>query len=105
MLAGFVAPQVTPHVGLMSVVPAALVSVIIAAATVRHTARGALRTGWICLAVAVALYFLGTAIGTVSWLRGQAPFPGPADIMFLAFYAGLAASVAFLLRTAAVRVP
>ncbi|TLY87774.1 MAG: PAS domain S-box protein, partial [Gammaproteobacteria bacterium] len=89
----------------MSDVPAALVSVIIAAATVRHTARGALRTGWICLAVALALYFLGTAIGTVSWLRGHDPFPGPADIMFLAFYPGLAAAVVFLIRAAAVRVP
>ena len=105
MLTGFGGPQVTHYVGLMSDVPAALVSVIIAAATVRHTARGALRTGWICLAVALALYFLGTAIGTVSWLRGHDPFPGPADIMFLAFYPGLAAAVVFLIRAAAVRVP
>jgi len=105
MLTGFGGPQVTHYVGLMSDVPAALVSVIIAAATVRHTARGALRTGWICLAVALALYFLGTSIGTVSWLRGHDPFPGPADIMFLAFYPGLAAAVVFLIRAAAVRVP
>jgi len=105
MLTGFGGPRVTHYVGLMSDVPAALVSVIIAAATVRHTARGALRTGWICLAVALALYFLGTAIGTVSWLRGHDPFPGPADIMFLAFYPGLAAAVVFLIRAAAVRVP
>ena len=105
MLTGFGGPRVTHYVGLISDVPAALASVIIAAATVRHTARGALRTGWICLAVALALYFLGTAIGTVSWLRGHDPFPGPADIMFLAFYPGLAAAVVFLIRAAAVRVP
>jgi len=105
MLTGFGGPRVTHYVGLMSDVPAALASVIIAAATVRHTARGALRTGWICLAVALALYFLGTSIGTVSWLRGHDPFPGPADIMFLAFYPGLAAAVVFLIRAAAVRVP
>jgi len=105
MLTGFGGPRVTHYVGLISDVPAALASVIIAAATVRHTARGALRTGWICLAVALALYFLGTSIGTVSWLRGHDPFPGPADIMFLAFYPGLAAAVVFLIRAAAVRVP
>ena len=105
MLTGFGGPQVTHYVGLMSDVPAALVSVIIAAATVRHTARGALRTGWICLAVALALYFLGTAIGTVSWLRGHDPFPGPADIMLCAFYPVLAAAVVFLIRAAAVRIP
>src|SRR2546430_14940502 len=105
MLTGFGGPQAPHSVGLMPDGPAALVSVIIAAATVRHTARGALRTGWICLAVALALYFLGTAIGTVSWLRGHDPFPGPADIMFLAFYPGLAAAVVFLIRAAAVRVP
>ena len=105
MLTGFGGPRVTHYVGLISDVPAALASVIIAAATVRHTARGALRTGWNCLAVALALYFLGTSIGTVSWLRGHDPFPGPADIMFLAFYPGLAAAVVFLIRAAAVRVP
>jgi len=105
MLTGFGGPQVTHYVGLLSDAPAALASVIIAAATVRYTARGVLRTGWIFLAVALALYFVGIAIGTVSWLRGQDPFPGSADIMFCAFYPVLAAAVLFLIRAAAVRVP
>src|SRR3989440_9312146 len=105
MLTGFGGPQVTHYVGLLSDAPAALASVIIAAATVRYTARGVLRTGWIFLAVALALYFVGIAIGTVSWLRGQDPFPGPADIMFCTFYPVLAAAVLLLIRAAAVRVP
>jgi diguanylate cyclase (GGDEF)-like protein/PAS domain S-box-containing protein len=105
MLTGFGGPGVTHYVGLLSDAPAALAGVIIAAATVRRTARGGLRTGWICLAVALALYFVGIAIGMVSWLRGQDPFPGPADIMFCLFYPVLAAAVLFLIRAAAVRVP
>jgi len=105
MLTGFGGAQVTHYVGLLSDAPATLASVIIAAATVRYTARGVLRTGWILLAVALALYFVGIAIGTVSWLRGQDPFPGPADIMFCTFYPVLAAAVLFLIRAAAVRVP
>jgi len=105
MLTGFGGPQITHYVGLLSDVPAALASVVVAAATARRTARGALRSGWIALAVALALYFVGIAIGAVSWLRGQDPFPGPADIMFCAFYPVLAAAVLFLIRAAAVRVP
>ena len=105
MLTGFGGPQITHYVGLLSDAPAALASAVVAAATARRTARGALRSGWIALAVALALYFVGIAIGAVSWLRGQDPFPGPADIMFCAFYPVLAAAVLFLIRAAAVRVP
>ena len=105
MLTGFGGAQVTHYVGLLSDVPAALASVIVAAATARHTARGALRTGWIWLAVALAVYFVGVAIGTISWLRGHDPFPGPADLFYCAFYPVLAAAALFLIRAAAVRVP
>jgi len=105
MLTGFGGPQITHYVGLLSDVPAALASVVVAAATARRTARGALRSGWIALAVALALYFVGIAIGAVSWLRGQDPFPGPPDVMFCAFYPVLTAAVLFLIRAAAVRVP
>jgi len=77
MLTGFGGPQITHYVGLLSDVPAALASVVVAAATARRTARGALRSGWIALAVALALYFVGIAIGAVSWLRGQDPFRVP----------------------------
>jgi diguanylate cyclase (GGDEF)-like protein/PAS domain S-box-containing protein len=105
MLTGFGGPDITHYVGLLSDAPAALASVVIAAATARHTARGVLRTAWILLAVALALYFVGVAIGTISWLQGHDPFPGPADIFYCAFYPVLAAGVVFLIRAAAVRVP
>jgi diguanylate cyclase (GGDEF)-like protein/PAS domain S-box-containing protein len=105
MLTGFGGPDITHYVGLLSDAPAALASVVIAAATARHTARGVLRTAWILLAVALALYFVGVAIGTISWLRGHDPFPGPADIFYCAFYPVLAAGAVFLIRAAAVRIP
>ena len=96
MLTGFGGPEITHYVGLLSDAPAALASVIIAAATARHTARGVLRTAWIWLAVALALYFVGVVIGTISWLRGHDPFPGSADIFYCAFYPVLAAGAAVL---------
>src|SRR2546423_1186292 len=68
MLAGLGGPQITHYVGLVSDAPAALASVIVAAATARRTGHGALRTGWICLALALGMYFVGTSIGTISWL-------------------------------------
>jgi diguanylate cyclase (GGDEF)-like protein/PAS domain S-box-containing protein len=105
MLTGFGGAEVTHYVGLLSDAPAALASVVVAAATARRTARGTLRTAWIALAVALALYFVGVAIGTVSWLRDHEPFPGPADIFFCAFYPVLAAAVLLLIGAAAVRVP
>jgi len=105
MLTGFGGPGVTHYVGLLSDAP--LLWRASLSPPPRYAARPVVRceTGWICLAVALALYFLGVAIGTVSWLRGQDPFPGPADIMFCLFYPMLAAAVLFLIRAAAVRVP
>ena len=104
MLSGLGGPTITRYVGLVSDLPAALVSIIMAAATARHTRRGALRRAWMALAAAQALYFIGTVIGVSSWLQGQDPFPGPADIFYSAFYPLLAlASLAFI-RAYAVRV-
>src|ERR1700739_4223418 len=105
MLTGIGGPQVTHYVGLLSDAPAALVCVIVASAVVYHTPRGQWRTGWIWLPVALALYFVGIAIGDVSWLRGRDPFPGPADFFFCAFYLTLAAAALSMIRAAAVRVP
>jgi len=104
MLLGFGGPTITHYVALLSDEPAALVAVIIAAATARHSARGALRTAWILLAAALGLYFIGSAIGVSSWLRGQDPFPGPADIFYCAYYLTLAAAAIALLRAYALRV-
>ena len=105
MLTGLGGPDVTHYVGLMSDAPAALMAVIIAAATARATARGPLRTAWIALASALGLYLVGVVIGTVSWLVGHDPFPGPADVFYCAFYAVLSLASLFLIRAAAVRVP
>jgi diguanylate cyclase (GGDEF)-like protein/PAS domain S-box-containing protein len=105
MLTGLGGPQITHYVGLLSDAPASVVSVIIAAAAVRRTARGTMRTAWIWLTSALALYLVGIAIGTVSWLHGRDPFPGPADFFFCAFYLTLAAAALSMIRAAAVRVP
>ncbi|HYB32729.1 MAG TPA: EAL domain-containing protein [Steroidobacteraceae bacterium] len=105
MLTGFGGPRMMHYVGLVSDVPAALTSVVVFGAAAACTARGALRTAWMLLTTAAALYFVGILIGTVSWLRGHDPFPGPADICYCAFYAALAAAALFLIRAAAVRVP
>ena len=77
MLSGFGGPTVTHYVGLVSDMPAELMSITIAAATARNSARGPLRRAWNALAVAQGLYFIGTAIGVSSWLQNQDPFPGP----------------------------
>ena len=92
MLTGFGGPQVTHYVALFSDEPAALVALIITAATARYSPRGPLRTAWILLTVALGLYFIGTAIGVSSWFQGRDPFPGPADFFYCAFYPALAAA-------------
>ena len=47
MLTGFGGPTITHYVGLVSDEPAALVALIISAATARYSPRGPLRTAWI----------------------------------------------------------
>jgi hypothetical protein len=56
-------------------------------------AAGAPRTAWRCLSIALALYFVGTVIGVNSWLHGQDPFPGVADVFYVAFYPAFFAAV------------
>ena len=104
LLCGFGGPTVTHYVGLVSDLPVALGSIVMAAVTARHSAPGPLRSAWILLAAALGLYFIGTFIGVTSWLRGQDPFPGPADIFYSAFYPALAAAALSLIRAYAVRV-
>ncbi|HKD53704.1 MAG TPA: EAL domain-containing protein [Steroidobacteraceae bacterium] len=104
MITGLGGPPVTHYVGLLSDLPASLASSVLALAAARHT-RGALRAAWVCLAVALGLYFVGVTIGVSSWLQGQDPFPGTADIFYCAFYPALAAGALLLIRAAAVRVP
>ena len=104
MLTGFGGPQIMHYVGLLSDVPAALTSIVVLGAAAACTARGPLRTAWILLTSAVTLYFIGILIGTLSWLRGQDPFPGPADVFYCIFYLALAGAGLSLIRAAAVRV-
>jgi diguanylate cyclase (GGDEF)-like protein/PAS domain S-box-containing protein len=105
MLTGFGGPTITHYVGLLSDAPAALVAVIIAAATARHSAPGALRIAWIALTIALGLYLTGVIIGTTSWLQGRDPFPGPADVFYCVYYLALSVGALSLIRAAALRVP
>src|SRR6516164_1562946 len=53
MLAGLGGPTITHYVALLSDEPAALIALVIAAATARRSAPGALRTAWNLLAAAL----------------------------------------------------
>jgi len=105
MLSGLGGPKVTFYVGLFYKLPAQLACVIVAAATARRMAPGALRLAWRSLSVALALYLIADCISGVFWLEGRDPFPSPTDILYLAFYLPLAAAALWLIRAAAVRVP
>jgi diguanylate cyclase (GGDEF)-like protein/PAS domain S-box-containing protein len=104
MLTGLGGEQITHYVGLLADSPALLIAVVVAVVAARRLAPGAPRTAWRCLSGALALYFVGTTIGVNSWLHDRDPFPGLADVFYLAFYLALFAAVAFMIRAAAVRV-
>jgi diguanylate cyclase (GGDEF)-like protein/PAS domain S-box-containing protein len=104
MLAGFGGERITHYVGLLADSPACLTAVVIATAAAHRSAPGAPRTAWRCLSVALALYFVGTVIGVSSWLHDRDPFPGFADVFYVAFYPVFFAAIGFLIRAAAVRV-
>src|ERR1700722_6453269 len=86
LLTGFGGEKVTHYVELLADSPLCLSSLILSVAAARHTPRGLLRTAWIWLSIALTLYFLGAAIASGTWLAGRDPYPGPADIPYLAFY-------------------
>jgi diguanylate cyclase (GGDEF)-like protein/PAS domain S-box-containing protein len=104
MLGGFGGERITHYVGLLADSPACLVAVVVAVAAARHLAPGMTRTAWACMSVALALYFVGTTIGVNSWLHGRDPFPGLADIFYLAFYPAIFGAALFLIRASAVKV-
>src|ERR1700691_5416636 len=105
MLTGFGGEKVTRYVGLFADAPANLISVIIAFVAARHLPRGALRTAWIWLSIALAQYLVGNVIGITVWLHDRDPFPGVADIFYSAFYPALFIAALYLIRATAVRVP
>ena len=104
MLGGFGGERIRHYVGLLADSPACCVAAVVAAAAAYRMAPGAARWGWRCLSFALALYFVGTTIGVNSWLHGQDPFPGIADVFYLAFYPAIFAAVVLLIRAAAVKV-
>src|ERR1700683_5098713 len=105
MLTGLGGQKITHYVGLLSDVPSCLSSVLVSIAAARRTPRGALRTAWCWLSIALALYFFGTVIATGSWLFDRDPFPGPSDVFCIAFYPAVFLAALYLIRAAAVRVP
>jgi len=105
MLTGLGGQKITHYVGLLADSPSCLSSVLFSIAAARRTPRGALRIAWIWLSIALALYFVGTVIGTGSWLFDRDPFPGPSDVFCIAFYPAVFVAALYLIRAAAVRVP
>ena len=105
LITGIGGATVQHYLGLMADGPANLAATIVAAVAARHLPRGPLRTAWLFMAVALALYLVGTLIGMASWLRGVDPFPGIADVFYIAFYPALFAAVWFLIRARSMRVP
>jgi diguanylate cyclase (GGDEF)-like protein/PAS domain S-box-containing protein len=105
MIAGIGGPQVTHYVGLLSDGPPDLVAAIVALAAARRTRSRVLRQAWSWLALALALYLVGTLITVTSWLRGIDPFPGPADVFFSAFYPAMLVASILLIRAASIRIP
>jgi diguanylate cyclase (GGDEF)-like protein/PAS domain S-box-containing protein len=105
MLAGFGSESVRHYVGLLADSPSCLAAVIVAFAAARRLPPGAPRFAWHALATALAMYSVGTTISVVSWLHGQDPFPGAADVFYVAFYPAFFIGVLFLIRAAALRVP
>ena len=105
MLTGLGGQKITHYVGLLADSPSCLSSVLVSMAAARRTPRGALRTAWIWLSIALALYFVGTVIATGSWLFDRDPFPGPSDVFCIAFYPAVFVAALYLIRAAAVRVP
>jgi hypothetical protein len=99
MLTGLGGQKVTHYVGLLADSPSCLCSVLVSMAATRRIPRGALRTGWIWLSIALGLYFVGTVISTGSWLFDRDPFPGPSDVFCIAFYPAVFVAALYLIRS------
>ncbi|HVG85528.1 MAG TPA: hypothetical protein VM820_13460 [Vicinamibacterales bacterium] len=105
MLTGLGGARTQHYLGLLADGPPCLAAVLLAAATARQVARGALKRAWWCVVGALALYLGGTIIAAAEWLRERDPFPGFADWYFVAFYPAFFAAVLFFIRARAGRVP
>ena len=105
MLTGVCGREVTHWIGLLGDLPSSFCSVLFSVTAARRAPQGALRMAWIWMSIALALYFTGSSMDIVSWLRGRDPFPGPSDLLCLAFYPAAFIAALYLIRAAAVRVP
>jgi diguanylate cyclase (GGDEF)-like protein/PAS domain S-box-containing protein len=105
MVGGFGGTSVTYYVGLLADSLPNILTICIAAATARQMEPGPLRKAWLFLTVAHTMNLTAGSIGVFDWLHGVDPFPGVADFVFLAYYPVMFASVYFMVRAAAVRVP
>jgi diguanylate cyclase (GGDEF)-like protein/PAS domain S-box-containing protein len=105
MLSDFGGAVVIHFVGIVSDSPSALISFVIALAAARAQPPGAPRKAWVCFAVSLGLYALGTIGGAADLLRDRDPFPGFNDLFFLGFYPTFFAGALYLIRAAAARVP
>jgi diguanylate cyclase (GGDEF)-like protein/PAS domain S-box-containing protein len=104
MLTGAGGPVAMHYVGLLADVPPLAVSTILAAVAAHGLPAGPRRTAWRGIATALALYLGGEAIGVIQWLGGHDPFPGPADLCYMAFYVALLGGLGFMIRAATARV-
>jgi diguanylate cyclase (GGDEF)-like protein/PAS domain S-box-containing protein len=104
MLTGLGGERVRHYVGLLADTPASLTALIVTITATRRTPPGITRLAWGSLSAALGLYLVGTTIGVASWLHGRDPFPGPADLCYLAFYPCFMMAVALMIRAAAVRI-
>jgi len=104
MLTGFGGETVRHYVGLLADTPACVTALIVTIAATRRMQPGTTRSAWRCLSAALALYAVGTTIGVVSWLHDVDPFPGVADLFYLAFYPFFFTAVGLMIRAAAVRI-
>jgi diguanylate cyclase (GGDEF)-like protein/PAS domain S-box-containing protein len=105
MLAGFGGERVIHFVGLLADSPASLMALTICFAISRRLEPGPLRSAWSCLSASIACYFAGTIIGVWSWLHERDPFPGIADVFYIAYYPMFYAGLWFLVRASAARIP
>jgi diguanylate cyclase (GGDEF)-like protein/PAS domain S-box-containing protein len=103
MLTGIGGEQTRHYVGLLADSPAGIVTLIVAIEATRRLEPGVTKTAWRFLSAALALYVVGTTVGVSSWLHGHDPFPGVADVFYLAFYPFLLSAIGLMIRAAAVR--
>lgn len=105
MLTGVGGPGFSYYAGLLCDAPANLIAAIAVGTVARQLPAGPTRSAWMLLTLAIALYGIASAITMISWLRGIDPFPGVADVFFVAFFPVLLGSIFFFIRATATRIP